>query len=81
VVAAARALAVLRGRDYVLPTDVRDVAADVIAHRLVLTFDATADGHDPRQAVERVLSVVPAPRVAPRDDDAAEERVAAGNAA
>ncbi len=63
--AAARALALLRGREYVLPEDVRDVFGDVAAHRLVLSYDAVADGVDPRSVVDRVLAVVPAPRVAP----------------
>lgn len=63
LVAAARALALLRGRDYVLPDDVRVLAHDVIAHRLVLTFDALADGVTPAQVVDRILSTVPAPRV------------------
>ncbi len=63
LVAAARALALLRGRDYVLPDDVRVLAHDVIAHRLVLTFDALADGVTPDQVVDRILSTVPAPRV------------------
>ena len=44
LVAAARAQALLRGREYVLPEDVRDLAVDVLAHRLVLSFDAVADG-------------------------------------
>ena len=44
LIAAARALALLRGRDYVLPQDVLDVAADVLRHRLVLSYDALADG-------------------------------------
>ena len=44
----------MRGRDYVLPRDVADVAPDVLAHRLVLTFDAVADGADPRRIVEHV---------------------------
>ena len=51
LVAAARALALLRGRDYVLPSDVADIAADVLAHRLVLSFDAVAEGVDPRSVV------------------------------
>ena len=51
LVAAGRALALLRGRDYVLPDDVVDVAADVMCHRLVLTFDALADGVDPRDLI------------------------------
>ena len=43
IVAAARALALIRGRDYVLPQDVLDVAPDVLRHRLVLSYDALAD--------------------------------------
>ncbi len=64
LVASARALALIRGRDFVLPHDVSDLAADVISHRLVLTFDALADGVNPRQIVEHLLSVVPAPKIA-----------------
>ena len=75
LVAAARALALLRGRDYVLPGDIADVASDVLAHRLVLTFDAVADGVDPRTAVEAVLAAVPQPRIASSEDPSA---VAAG---
>ena len=55
----------MRGRDFVLPHDVSDLAADVISHRLVLTFDALADGVNPRQVVDYVVSVVPAPRSPP----------------
>ena len=65
LVAAGRALALLRGRDYVLPGDVADVASDVISHRLVLGFDAVADGVDPRAVVAAVLTAVPVPQVAP----------------
>ncbi|KQT93477.1 ATPase [Marmoricola sp. Leaf446] len=67
LVAASRALALVRGRDYVLPRDVADVAGDVLSHRLVLTFEAAADGVDPRAIVRQVLSVVPAPLVAPQE--------------
>ena len=65
LVAAARALALLRGRDYVLPHDVVDIAGDVLAHRLVLSFDAVAEGLDPRTVVAQVLAAVPRPQVAP----------------
>ncbi|MDF5754160.1 MoxR family ATPase [Spongiactinospora sp. TRM90649] len=65
LVAAARAMALLRGREYVLPEDVGDLAADVIAHRLVLSFEGLADGARPRRLVERILAAVPAPRIAP----------------
>lgn len=61
LVAASRALALVQGRDHVLPTDVTALAVDVIAHRLVLGFDAVADGITARSVVERVLSVVPQP--------------------
>ncbi len=63
LVGAARALALVRGRDFVLPEDVRDVARDVVPHRLVLSFDAMADGVKPIAVVERILQVVPPPRV------------------
>ncbi|MFD2080685.1 AAA family ATPase [Actinopolymorpha cephalotaxi] len=62
LVSSARALALMRGRDYVLPQDVQEVACDVIPHRLVLGFDAVADGVRASSVVERVLSVVPPPR-------------------
>ena len=65
LIAAARALALLRGRDYVLPSDVSDLAQDVLAHRLVLSYDALADGVPARQLVERVVQAVPPPTVAP----------------
>jgi MoxR-like ATPase len=66
LVAASRALALIRGRDYVLPQDVLDVALDVLPHRLVLSYDAIADGITANQAVSRVLQAVPLPQVAPR---------------
>jgi MoxR-like ATPase len=61
LVSAARALALIHGRDYVLPTDVQAVAKDVMGHRLVLSFDALADNVSPGQVVERILAMVPPP--------------------
>lgn len=61
LVAASRALALINGRDYVLPTDVQAVAKDVMAHRLVLGFDAVADNIDPIDVIERIVAMVPAP--------------------
>ncbi len=61
LVAASRALALINGRDYVLPTDVQAVARDVMAHRIVLGFDAVADNIDPGDVVERIVAMVPAP--------------------
>ena len=61
LVASARALALIHGRDYVLPTDVQAVARDVMSHRLVLGFDAIADNISTVQVVERIVAMVPAP--------------------
>ena len=65
LVSAARALALIRGRDYVLPDDVRELAPDVLAHRLVLSFDAVADAVPPEYIVRRLVEAVPPPRIAP----------------
>jgi MoxR-like ATPase len=61
LVAASRALALIHGRDYVLPTDVQAVARNVMAHRIVLGFDAVADNISPAQVVERIVAMVPPP--------------------
>jgi MoxR-like ATPase len=66
LIAAGRALALMRGRDYVLPQDVLDLAVDVLAHRMVLSYDAVADGVPAAHAVRRILQSVPLPQVAPR---------------
>jgi MoxR-like ATPase len=76
LVQAARALAVLRGREYVLPGDISDLAVDVLAHRLVLSYEALADGVPATRLVERVVEVVEAPRVAPSQDFTAGQGVA-----
>jgi MoxR-like ATPase len=69
LVAAARALALLRGREYVLPGDVLDIAPDVLAHRLVLSFDAVADGISPEALVQRIIGSVPLPVIAPAQEN------------
>jgi MoxR-like ATPase len=61
LVAAARALALIHGRDYVLPTDVQAVAKNVMAHRIVLSFDAVADNVAASQVVDRIIAMVPPP--------------------
>ena len=68
LVAAGRALALMRGRTYLLPQDVFDVARDVLRHRVLLTYEALADGVDAEQIVERVVKTVLAPRVTPTQD-------------
>jgi MoxR-like ATPase len=54
----ARALAYLRGRDYVLPDDVSDLAPDVLRHRLVLSYEALADGMAPDDLVRKIMQRV-----------------------
>jgi MoxR-like ATPase len=68
LVAASRALALMRGRDYVLPQEVYDVAGDILRHRVILSYDALADGIQAEDVVNRVLRTVIAPRVAPGQD-------------
>ncbi len=58
---AARAHAWLAGRDYVGPEDIQDVAPDVLRHRLVLSFEAEADGVDAGSIIERILDGVGVP--------------------
>ncbi len=55
----ARAHAWLRGQDYVSPDDVQAVAADVLRHRLILSFEAEANGVTPDQVIRELLALVP----------------------
>ncbi len=59
----ARALAYLRGRDYVLPQDVTDMAYDVIRHRLVLSYEALSDNVTADDLLKKILSRIPVPKV------------------
>ncbi|PIO97409.1 conserved hypothetical protein [uncultured Pleomorphomonas sp.] len=61
LIAAGRALALLRGRDYVLPEDVTDVAADVLRHRVVLSYEALSESVSADEIVSAILKAVPAP--------------------
>ncbi|RZK32430.1 MAG: ATPase, partial [Hymenobacter sp.] len=56
---AARAVAYLDGRDYVLPEDIKDVALDVLNHRILMTYEAEADGIQTRDLIEGILRKVP----------------------
>jgi MoxR-like ATPase len=57
----ARALAFMRGRNYALPEDMTGLVADVLRHRLVLSYEALADGLNADQIVERVQKKIPVP--------------------
>jgi MoxR-like ATPase len=58
LIQAARALALLRGRNHVAHHDVRDLAPDILRHRLVLSYDALADGVQPDALIDRLLDAV-----------------------
>ena len=68
LISAGRALAVLRGRRFVVPQDVFDVAPEVLRHRITLTYDALAEGVGPDDVLREILSTVQAPRIAPATD-------------
>lgn len=63
VTSMAKAVAQLRGRDYVLPSDVREVFTWTIAHRLILSSKAEGQGKTAEQILTEIISQVPAPRM------------------
>ena len=67
LILAARALAFVRGRTYTLPQDVRDLALDVIRHRLVLSYEALADNLNGDELLNRILNAIPLPEVPLRE--------------
>ena len=71
MVLGAKALAFLRGRDYALPTDVRELAADVLRHRVVLSYEALADDVSADDLLGPLLASVPLPELAPAERGAA----------
>jgi MoxR-like ATPase len=58
MILAAKALASIRGRTYAVPEDVRDLALDVLRHRLVLSYEALADNVTPDEVLHRILANV-----------------------
>jgi MoxR-like ATPase len=74
MVLGAKALAFLRGRDYALPADVRELARDVLRHRIVLSYEALADDVSPDDLLGPLLGSVPLPEVDPERGAAAARR-------
>ena len=74
LVSAGRALALMRGRSYVTPQDVFDVARDVLRHRLILTYEALAKNLSSDDVLNRLLAVVPAANVTARERPAEQPR-------
>jgi MoxR-like ATPase len=68
LIAAARAFALLRGREYVLPQDVSDCVPEILRHRVVLSYEALADGVSVDDLLAQIVATVPAPRLAPSQD-------------
>ncbi len=64
----ARALAMVRGRSYVLPPDLADIAMDVMRHRLVLSYEALSDGVTSDMVLRRIMEHIPAPAQSVRAD-------------
>jgi len=58
-----KALAFVRGRNYVLPQDVRDMALDVMRHRIVLSYEALSDNVSADEILEKILGRIPIPVV------------------
>jgi MoxR-like ATPase len=71
LLSAGRAMALLRGRRFVVPADVYDVAPEILRHRILLSYDALAEGTGVEDVVRRVLEQVGQPRIAPQQDEAA----------
>ena len=67
MILAGRALAFVRGRDYALPEDVRDVALDAIRHRLVLSYEALSDNVESDDILGRLMDAIPMPDVPLRE--------------
>jgi MoxR-like ATPase len=63
LILAARVLAFLRGRTYTLPQDVRDMALDVMRHRLVLSYEALSDNVTGDDLLHQILDAIPVPEV------------------
>ncbi len=61
LVRAARALAFLNGKGYVSPEDIRQIAPDILRHRLILSFEAEAENVTAEQVINQVLSRLPVP--------------------
>ena len=63
MIAAARAMALLRGRDYVLPGDVEELLRDAFRHRLVLSYQALAEEVTADRVLDEVLAAIAAPQI------------------
>jgi MoxR-like ATPase len=56
---AAKVIAFFNGRDYVLPEDIKEIAPDILNHRIILNYEAEADGVTSLDVIEAILNKVP----------------------
>ena len=61
-------MALLRGRRHVLPSDIKELAPEVLRHRLLLSYEALAAGVTTDDVIDTVLDAIEPPRVAPAQD-------------
>jgi MoxR-like ATPase len=58
----AKAFALLQGRDFITPEDIKFIAPSVLHHRLILTAEAEMEGHTPMKVVQRLIEKVEVPK-------------------
>jgi MoxR-like ATPase len=58
---AARAMAFIRGRGFITPDDIKDIGADVLRHRIILSYEAEADGRNTDDIVKMIFDSVEVP--------------------
>ncbi|MDC0171644.1 ATPase, partial [Candidatus Nitrosopelagicus sp.] len=61
LILAAKANALLAGRGFVIPDDIKSIAHDVLRHRIILTFEAEAEGNTSDALIDKILEKVRAP--------------------
>ena len=58
---ASKAVAFMQGRSFVTPQDIKDVAPDVLRHRVIVTYEAEAENIASDQVIQKILDTVPVP--------------------
>ena len=58
---ASKAVAFMQGRSFVTPQDIKDIAPDVLRHRVMITYEAEAENVDSDQVIQKILDTVPVP--------------------
>ncbi len=53
--------ALIQGRGYVLPEDIKSIAQDVLRHRIILSYEAEAEEKTPEELIDQILSLIPVP--------------------